>query len=480
MYRRAGSDDCAPWRVRICQLVGTTTCALASCLHCGDHETTVPADDGGSPSLPNLVLIYVDDAGYADTAPTGAGFPTPNLDTLAREGTLYTSFHAAQPVCSASRAALLTGAYPNRIGITGALFPDDPIGLNPEEQTLAEVARSKGYRTAAFGKWHLGNAAPFFPTNQGFEEFAGIPYSNDMWPAESSDFPPLPFYEGTTITNPDIQPEDQAALTERLTTYAVDFIERHRAEPFFLYLAHPKPHVPLFVSERFAGASGKGLYADVMMEIDWSVGEILGALERTDLSETTWVVFASDNGPWLTYGNHAGNAKPYREGKFTTFEGGTRVPLLMRLPGYIPAGGVTGEPFMNIDLLPTFAALIDAAPPMRPIDGKNVWDTITRGVPALHDAYYFWNGDALEAVLMGKWKLHFPHDYQSVTVPGSDGERGTTTLQRIPLSLFDLKSDPGETNDLADQYPTLVQQMTELADAHRRALEAGQRAPGHL
>jgi len=336
---------------------------MVACVACSSGETSKTA---ARPTfLPNLVIIYIDDAGYADIGPTGARFRTPHLDRLAEEGTVYTSFHVAQSVCSPSRAALLTGTYPNRIGISAALFPGDPTGMAQDEQTLAEVARTKGYRTGAFGKWHLGDAAPFLPTEHGFDEFAGIPYSNDMWPIESSEFPPLPFLEGTLVKNPDMQPDDQRELTSELTNYAVDFIERHQEEPFLLYLAHPKPHVPLYVSKQFEGASGEGLFADVMMEIDWSVGEVVRALDEAQLTETTWIVFASDNGPWLTYGNHAGRAAPFREGKFTTFEGGTRVPLVMRFPGYIPAGATNPSTFMNIDILPTFAALVGAEFPVR-------------------------------------------------------------------------------------------------------------------
>jgi arylsulfatase A len=441
-------------------------------------------EDGGPPGRPgfwpNLVLIYLDDAGYADTGPTGADFPTPHLDELARQGTVYTSFHVAQAVCSPSRAALLTGTYPNRIGITRALFPDDSIGIGREELTLAEIARSAGYRTAALGKWHLGSGEPFSPLNHGFDEFAGIPYSNDMWPEESEEFPPLAFWEGANVQNPAMSEGDQRDLTPKLTDYAVKFIERNKERPFLLYLAHPKPHVPLFVSSQFEGASGHGLYADVMMEIDWSVGQILEALDNANLAHVTWVIFASDNGPWLSYGNHAGSARPYREGKFTSFEGGTRVPLLMRFPGHVPPGEVNAEPFMNIDILPTFARLIGAELPNHVIDGKDVWGTIREGVPSPHDAYFFWNSDTLEGVLRGRFKLHLPHDYQTVSTPGFDGGRGVTDVARLPLSLFDLESDPSEIINMAAEHPELVSEMRALGEAHEAELRANQRAPGRL
>ncbi|HXS15603.1 MAG TPA: sulfatase-like hydrolase/transferase, partial [Polyangiaceae bacterium] len=297
---------------------------------------------------------------------------------------------------------------------------------------------------------------------------------------ESSEFPPLPFLEGTLVKNPDMQPDDQRELTSELTNYAVDFIERHQEEPFLLYLAHPKPHVPLYVSKQFEGASGEGLFADVMMEIDWSVGEVVRALDEAQLTETTWIVFASDNGPWLTYGNHAGRAAPFREGKFTTFEGGTRVPLVMRFPGYIPAGATNSSTFMNIDILPTFAALVGAEFPVAPIDGQDIWNTLVDGEHSPQEAYYLWNGEELEAVLTDKWKLHLPHAYQTVAASGADGKRGTTELAELPLSLFELARDPGETKNVASEHPELVRELSDLAFAHQAELRSHQREPGRL
>ncbi len=317
---------------------------------------------------PNVIVIFCDDLGYGDVGVFGAkGYATPHLDRFARDGAMFTGFHVSQPVCSASRAALLTGCYSNRLGIHGALNPKATHGLNAAETTLAELFKSRGYATGMAGKWYLGHHAPFLPDRHGFDEFLGIPYSNDMWPyhpeAKSGTYPPLPLYENGRVIDPAVTPAAMDDFTVRFTARAVSFIERNRAAPFFFYLAHPMPHVPLAVSAKFKGKSGAGLYGDVMLELDWSVGEILRALEAHGLDRDTLVIFTSDNGPWLSYGDHAGSAGPFREGKGTAWEGGTRVPCLMRWPGKIPAGLRSDATFMTIDLLPTLARLIDAPLP---------------------------------------------------------------------------------------------------------------------
>jgi arylsulfatase A len=282
--------------------------------------------------LPNFVIVYADDLGYGDLGCFGAtGYRTPNLDQLAHDGRRFTSFCVAQGVCSASRTALLTGCYPNRVGILGALGPGSKIGINDHEQTIAQVLKQRGYHTAIFGKWHLGHHRQFLPTHHGFDEYLGLPYSNDMGPRPGQlpgrGNPPLPLIEGDRVVelNPDI-----SQLTTRYTERAVKFIDDHHNEPFFLYVPHTMPHVPLGVSSKFRGKSNRGLYGDVIEEIDWSVGQILAALDRHRLSERTLVIFASDNGPWLSYGDHAGSAGPLREGKGTTWEGGVREPCVMR------------------------------------------------------------------------------------------------------------------------------------------------------
>src|SRR2546422_8412543 len=320
---------------------------------------------GATGRLPNIVIILTDDQGYADVGAYGArGIKTPNLDRLAREGMRFTDFYVAQAVCSASRAALLTGCYPNRVGISGALGPNARHGLNPNEMTIAELVKQRGYATCIFGKWHLGHHPEFLPTRHGFDEYFGLPYSNDMWPrhpeAKPGTYPDLPLIEGDKIvqTNP-----DQTQLTTWYTEHAVRFIERNKDRPFFLYVAHNMPHVPLHVSDKFKGKSKRGLYGDAIMEIDWSVGQILAALNKNDLDEKTLVVFTSDNGPWLLYGNHAGSALPLREGKTTIFDGGVREPCIMRWPGQIPPGTACRELAATMDLLPTFARLAGAERP---------------------------------------------------------------------------------------------------------------------
>ena len=294
----------------------------------------VHPDDGP----PNIILILTDDQGYADVGVYGAeGFETPNLDRMAAEGMRFTSFYAPNAACSPTRAAIMTGSYAPRVGIPHVLSPRSRRGLNPDETTIAEVLKARGYATTAVGKWHLGDHPTFLPTNHGFDSYFGIPYSNDMSPAPANNpreganltYPGLPLIRDTIVVE---REPDQRLLVSRYTEEVVNFIEREAGGPFFVYLAHSFPHVPLWASDRFEGTTARGLYGDVIAEIDWSVGEILGTLERLGLDENTLVVFTSDNGPWLLLGNHGGSAGPFREGKATTFEGGHRVPALFRWP----------------------------------------------------------------------------------------------------------------------------------------------------
>ena len=301
-----------------------------------------------APKPTNFVLIFADDLGYGDVGSFGAkGYETPHLDRLASEGRRFTNFHVSQAVCSASRASLMTGCYANRVGIRGALGPASEIGLNPEEETIAENLQKKGYTSGIFGKWHLGHARKFLPLQQGFDEYLGLPYSNDMWPVDydgvawrdkdvpdtekprKSKQPPLPLIDGNEKSAEIWTLDDQATLTTRYTERAVQFIERNKDRVFFLYVPHSMPHVPLGVSAKFKGKSEQGMFGDVIMEIDWSVGQILEALDRNGLRDNTLVVFTSDNGPWLNYGNHAGKTGGLREGKGTSWEGGKRVPCIM-------------------------------------------------------------------------------------------------------------------------------------------------------
>jgi arylsulfatase len=430
--------------------------------------------------LPNIVLIFADDLGYADVGSFGAkGFTTPNLDRLAREGIQFTDFHVAQPVCSASRAALLTGCYPSRVSIHGALGPQNTHGIHDGETTIAEMLKQRGYATGIVGKWHLGHHPQFLPLRHGFDEYLGLPYSNDMWPhhpeAKPGTYPPLPLIENDRVIDSDVTADKQAELTTLYTERAVQFVEKHRDRPFFLYVAHSMPHVPLFVSDKFRGKSEQGLYGDVIMEIDWSVGQILGALARLGLEQDTLVIFTSDNGPWLSYGNHAGSAGPLREGKGTCWEGGTRVPFIARWPAHIPAGTTCSEMAMTIDILPTIAKLVGADVPARKIDGLDIWPLFA-GVEGKnpHEAYYFYfQQNELQAVRSGPWKLMLPHSYR--TLAGQPGGRdGTPAKYEIVKlekpELYNLESDLGEKSNVADQHPDIVKKLQAYAEQARGEL----------
>ncbi len=427
---------------------------------------------------PNVVIIYTDDQGYGDLGVQGAkGYHTPNLDRMAAEGMRFTDFYVAAPVCSASRAALLTGCYPARIGINGALPPKSKTGLNPEETTIAEVLKAKGYVTGMFGKWHLGDHPDLLPVKQGFGEFFGIPYSNDMWPlnpnSKRANWPALPLLENDRVTEPEVTPEIQAGLTTRIAERAVKFIGEHKSKPFFLYVAPPMPHVPLYVSGKFKGKSAQGLYGDVIEEIDWAAGQILTALNTHGLDDNTLLVFASDNGPWSIYGNHAGSAGPFRESKGTCWEGGIRVPCLMRWPGKIPAGTVCREMAGTIDMLPTIAALTGAAMPEKKIDGKDIGPLLRgeAGAKSPHESMVFYYGNhELQALRSGKWKLMLPHTYRTIESTGADGLTGKHGRATIGLELYDLENDPGESKNLAGTETDVVIKLSALAQTAREEL----------
>lgn len=431
---------------------------------------------------PNIVLIFTDDQGYGDIGAFGAkSMATPHLDSLARDGVKFTNFHVAQAVCSASRAALLTGCYPNRLGLHGALGPNATHGLNADETTLAEILKSRGYATGMAGKWHLGHREQFLPNHHGFDESFGLPYSNDMWPHHpeaKASYPALPLFENDRILDDDVTADDQRKLTTQYTERAVSFIDRHKDQPFFFYLAHSMPHVPLYVSEKFEGKSSQGRYGDVIMEIDWSVGEVLAALARHGLEKNTLVIFTTDNGPWLSYGDHAGSAGPLREGKGTSWEGGVRVPCLMRWPGQLPAGSVNDRFFMTIDLLPTLAARVGAALPGLPIDGRDVWPLMTGAADATHphEGYGLWYAhNELQAVVSGdgRWKLMLPHRFRSLSGrPG--GQAGVPVrYDSVDLkapALYDLQADPAETTDCAANQPDVVVRLLAYAEKCRAEL----------
>ena len=444
--------------------------------------------EGDSERPPNVVLVFTDDQGYADVGCYGAvGFETPRLDALAAEGMRFTDFHVSQAVCSASRASLLTGCYAERVGIQGALNPHARIGLNPEEQTLAELLREVGYATGAFGKWHLGHHPEFLPTRQGFDEYLGLPYSNDMWPVgydgvsledgvRKAGMPELRLIEGEAPGDEVATLADQARLTERYTQRALEFIERNRERPFFLYLAYSMPHVPLGRPPAFAGRSEQGAYGDVIEEIDASLGRILDALDEHGLREHTLVVFTSDNGPWLNYGDHAGSAGPLREGKGTSWEGGTRVPCIVRWPGRVPAGSVCDELAATLDLLPTLCAAAGAPLPERAIDGVDLTQLFEgrAGARPRRSLLYYYGGD-LNAVRRDRWKLVFPHEYRSYLglEPGRDGFPGPYGSGTCGLELYDLAADVGETRDVAGEHPEVVRELQELAARARADLGDG-------
>jgi len=431
------------------------------------------AAEGSRP--PNFVVIFIDDMGYGDVGCFGAeGYETPNIDRLAAEGTRFTDFYAASSVCTPSRAALMTGCYPQRVSLPHVLGPNANIGISDSEQTIAQVLKPLGYATACYGKWHLGHHPQFLPTRHGFDDYFGLPYSNDMTPTDPQNprsRPNLPLVEGERTIAHD---PDQTQLTTWYTERAVRFIEQNTDRPFFLYLPHSMVHVPLFVSDKFKGKSKRGLFGDVVMEVDWSVGQIVSTLKRLGLDKNTLVLFCSDNGPWLSYGDHAGSAGPLREGKGTTFDGGQREPTILWWPGRIPGGRTCHEPVSTIDVLPTFARLAGASLPGHQIDGKDIWPVIAGepGAKSPHEAFFYYQGWALEAVRSGKWKLHFPHGYRTLSgrPGGVDGVPAKYDQAKTDLALYDLENDVGEQHNVADQHADVVARLEQLADAIRQDL----------
>jgi arylsulfatase A len=422
------------------------------------------------PPKPNFIIIFADDLGYGDPGCYGQKrIKTPYLDRMAAEGMLFTDFYSAGAVCTPSRAALLTGCYPKRVelGSAPAVRPDgrettqsvihsaSRVGLNPNEITVAEILKGQGYATACIGKWHLGHRIPFLPTRQGFDYYYGIPYSNDMKPTV--------LMRGEQVIEKNAH---QPTLTERYTEEAIRFITEHREQPFFVYLPHSMPHTPLHVSERFAGRSEGGLYGDVIECLDWSVGEIVSALQRLGLDERTLVIFSSDNGPWLIRGDHGGFPTPLRNGKGSTYEGGMRVPCIMRWPGKIPAGKTCAEVATMMDFMPTLARLAGgSAPTDRIIDGHDIFALMTAQPDAKspYEAFFYYRQTELQAVRSGPWKLRlatkWAHEepYRRVVDPEAV----------LPEALYNLETDIGEQKSVLDQHRDTAKQLRRLADKAR-------------
>ena len=431
---------------------------------------------------PNFVVIFADDLGWGDLGCFGSPtIETPHLDRMAAEGQKWTAFYVAAPVCTPSRAALMTGRYPIRNGMTsaerGVLFPDSGGGLPQEEVTLAELLKQKNYATGCFGKWHLGHLPQFLPTTQGFDTYYGIPYSNDMdrvadspnyaeHATSDADYRALPeHYNVPLMRDSEIieRPADQNTITRRYTEEAIEFINAHKEEPFFVYLPHSMPHIPLFASDDFRGKSIRGLYGDVIEEIDWSVGQILDTLRRLDLAENTLVVFSSDNGPWLRFQTHGGSAGPLRAGKGTTFEGGQRVPTLFWWPGRIEAGSIVTGQGSTMDLMATFASLSGTkAPADRKLDSHDLTPALFGTGPSPRRQMFFWTRAELHAVREGPWKLHVKQREPIYY--------GREVVLEKP-ELYHIEHDVGERFDVAEKHPDVVERLLKLMEEHEAGIE---------
>jgi arylsulfatase A len=415
---------------------------LAAC-----NNTHQPASAG---SRPNIVMMFCDDLGYGDLGCFGNELiRTPNIDRMANKGIKFTEFYSASPVCSPSRAALLTGRIPQRMGINGVFFPRSYTGMPEEEITIAELLKEQGYATGIVGKWHLGHRHEFLPLQCGFDEYFGIPYSNDMLS--------VVYMEGNSVVDFHV---DQHFITRTYTEKACDFINRNAAGPFYLYLAHSMPHVPIYASPGFDGRSGNGLYADVVEEIDWSVGRVLKTLEEKGVLENTLVVFSSDNGPWLAMHELGGSAGILREGKQYTFEGGQRVPALALWPGVIGPGSVYPDMALMMDWFPTFAEIAGArVPDDRAYDGESILSVLKGEGHRKGNEFLYYDGNELQCYRNGEWKLKLPF-------PGYRGSDGKKAVLPHDTLLFNLKSDPGEQVSLTELMPEKVAEMVARMEAY--------------
>ncbi|UII78744.1 sulfatase [Flagellimonas sp. CMM7] len=423
------------------------------------------------PALPNIIIVFADDLGYGDISAFGSPtIHTPNLDELAHEGQKWTNFYVAASVCTPSRAALLTGRYPIRSGMCSdgrrVLFPDSKGGLPQNEITIAEQCKAMGYVTSAIGKWHLGHRAQFLPTNHGFDSYFGIPYSNDMNKVEVEGltreerfFSPKSEYFNVPLlrdTKEIERPVDQTTITKRYNEEAVKFIKENKAHPFFLYLAHSLPHVPLFASKEFNGSSKRGLYGDVVEEIDYGMGEIMEALKETGLDQNTLIVFTSDNGPWVSFKSHSGSAGPLKEGKFTTWEGGVRVPAIFWWPDKIEPALVT-DIGSTLDVFTTVSNIVGAnLPEDRQIDGLDLSPVLLEGKRSPREDMLFYRNTTVYAARKGAFKLHY------ITRP----VRGEKTIHDTPL-LFNVDEDPNERYNIAEQYPNVIEEIHRIVEDHK-------------
>ena len=423
----------------------------------------------GSARPPNVVVIFIDDMGYGDIGPFGATKQrTPQLDRMAKEGMKLTSFYAA-PVCSVSRAQMMTGCYGARVSVPGVYFPGQSVGLNPSEVTVAERLKEKGYTTQMVGKWHLGDQPEFLPTRQGFDHYLGIPYSNDML-KKSADtkIPVVPLLRDEKIVEL-MDGDAQTRLVEIYTKEAVDFIGRNKEKPFYLYFAHNAVHTPIHPGAAFAGKSQNGRFGDWVEEVDWSVGQVLDALRSQGLDKDTLVVFTSDNGPWLIKGTDGGSAGPLRGGKGSTWEGGMREPTIAWWPGHVPAGSVNDAVAGTIDLLPTFVSLAGGAVPASPvIDGRDITPILLgQSKESAREAHYYFSGYDLQAVRQGRWKL--------ALAPQPEDNKKKGQKMAAGLRLYDLDAEIGEQTDVAAQHPEFVAKLKALAD--KMAAEIGGKTP---
>jgi arylsulfatase A len=404
--------------------------------------TTVAAANAALPKKPNIIFIMCDDLGYGDLGCYGSAIRTPNIDRLAGEGARFTNFDSADPVCSPSRAALLTGRYPTRVGVPRVLFPADKDGLNLDEKTLADVAKAQGYKTACIGKWHLGRPERYLPTSRGFDKYFGIPWSNDM--------NPRPLMEGTRVVEETATLE---TLTKRYTEYAVQFIRESAGSPFFLYFPHTFPHIPMAASEQFRGKSPQGLYGDVIEELDWSVGELMRELKRNGLDKDTLVLFTSDNGPW-----YEGSPGRLRGRKATTYEGGVREPFIARWPGKVPKGLVSDAVTSMLDIFPTVTRLIGGQLPEKPIDGIDLWPLLSGQKKSIErEALLYFDSWDLQCARWNEWKLHVARHNSSTYSAAPEGGRRNFVL--LKPELYNLALDPEESYDVAPNHPEIVAQI---------------------